>query len=132
MGIPQYNETSEDARPDITDPEHLIARFGRLHVLDDLIRLRAADPVQLPILAYPKPSNDDAISYEYFTGQDLDCMVDQTVSTLMDCGFRPVSPPHISHLSITAAHAISSPARMELWSLFSHCLILTWWLPSSH
>ncbi|KAE8404303.1 hypothetical protein BDV37DRAFT_115100 [Aspergillus pseudonomiae] len=89
MGIPQYNETSEDARPDITDPEHLIARFGRLHVLDDLIRLRAADPVQLPILAYPKPSNDDAISYEYFTGQDLDCMVDQTVSTLMDCGFRP-------------------------------------------
>ncbi|OGM51363.1 putative NRPS-like enzyme [Aspergillus bombycis] len=89
MGIPQYNETSEDARPNTTDPEQLIARFGRLHVLDDLIRLRAADPVQLPILAYPKPSNDDATSYEYFTGQDLDCMVDQTVSALMECGFRP-------------------------------------------
>ncbi|KAE8369995.1 hypothetical protein BDV27DRAFT_171705 [Aspergillus caelatus] len=89
MGIPQYNESSDDTPPKTTDSEQLIARFGRLHVLDDLIRLRAADPVQLPILAYPKPSNDDATSYEYFTGQDLDCMIDQTVSTLMDCGFKP-------------------------------------------
>lgn len=89
MGIPQYKESSDDAAANITDSEQLIARFGRLHVLDDLIRLRAADPVQLPILAYPKPSNDDGISYEYFTGQDLDCMVDQTVSTLIDCGFKP-------------------------------------------
>ncbi|KAF7617528.1 putative NRPS-like enzyme [Aspergillus flavus] len=89
MGIPQYNESSDDAAANITDPEQLIARFGRLHVLDDLIRLRAADPVQLPILAYPKPSNDDEASYEYFTGQDLDCMVDQTMSTLIDCGFKP-------------------------------------------
>ncbi|KAE8397698.1 hypothetical protein BDV37DRAFT_276712 [Aspergillus pseudonomiae] len=31
----------------------------------------------------------DATSYEYFTGQDLDCMINQTVSTLMDCGFKP-------------------------------------------
>lgn len=45
MGIPQYNESSDDAAANITDPEQLIARFGRLHVLDDLIRLRAADPV---------------------------------------------------------------------------------------
>ncbi|KAE8333985.1 hypothetical protein BDV39DRAFT_3315 [Aspergillus sergii] len=89
MGIPQYNESSDDGPANITDSEQLIARFGRLHVLDDLIRLRAADPVQLPILAYPKPSSDDATSYEYFTGQDLDCMVDQTVSTLIDCGFKP-------------------------------------------
>ncbi|KAE8381139.1 hypothetical protein BDV26DRAFT_255812 [Aspergillus bertholletiae] len=91
MGIPQCDESSGNAPPNMTDSEQLIARFGRLHVLDDLIRLRAADPVQLPILAYPQPSNDETTSYEYFTGQDLDCMVDQTVSTLMDCGFKP---PH--------------------------------------
>lgn len=108
MGIPQYNESSDDAAANITDPEQLIARFGRLHVLDDLIRLRAADPVQLPILAYPKPSNDDEASYEYFTGQDLDCMVDQTMSTLIDCGFKPVSPSHISYPSTAAAHAIAA------------------------
>ncbi|KAF7588262.1 hypothetical protein BBP40_005948 [Aspergillus hancockii] len=87
MGIPQYNSASEDA-PKNTDSDHLVARFGRLHLLDDLIRLRAADAVQHPILAYPKPSTDDTTSYEYFTGQDLDCMIDQTVSTLMDCGFK--------------------------------------------
>lgn len=108
MGIPQYDEPSDNAPPKITDSEQLIARFGRLHVVDDLIRLRAADPVQLPILAYPKPSNDDATSYEYFTGQDLDCMIDQTVSTLMDCGFKPVSHPHISHQSTIAAHAVAA------------------------
>ncbi|KAF5863750.1 hypothetical protein ETB97_009385 [Aspergillus alliaceus] len=90
MGIPQYNGASDhDAPKKPTDTDQLIAHFGRLHVLDDLIRLRAADPIQLPILAYPKPSHDDTTSYEYFTGQDLDCMVDQTVSTLIDYGFKP-------------------------------------------
>ncbi|KAJ6078257.1 hypothetical protein N7467_008010 [Penicillium canescens] len=31
----------------------LTREFGELEVLDDLIRLRAADAVQHPILAYP-------------------------------------------------------------------------------
>lgn len=87
MGIRQYE--LDDARK-ASASDQVVARFGRLHILDDLIRLRAEDLVQHPILAYPKSSNDDSASYEYFTGQDLDCMIDQAVCTLMDCGFKPV------------------------------------------
>ncbi|KIA75990.1 NRPS-like enzyme [Aspergillus ustus] len=88
MGIPQYNDPS-DHIPQANGTEALVQRFGRLNVLDDLIRLRAADAVQLPILAYPKASQDGTSSYEYFTGEDLDCMVDQTVCTLMELGIKP-------------------------------------------
>ncbi|RAH72539.1 putative NRPS-like enzyme [Aspergillus aculeatinus CBS 121060] len=88
MGIPHHEGTSHE-RLKPSSPEQLIARFGRLHLLDDLIRLRAADPIQHPILAYPKPSQDDTVEYEYFSGLDLDCMVDQAVCTLMDYGFKP-------------------------------------------
>ncbi|KAH8433380.1 uncharacterized protein LDX57_011014 [Aspergillus melleus] len=86
MGIRQYEL---DDAPQASASDRIVARFGRLHILDDLIRLRAEDIVQHPILAYPKPSNNDSASYEYFTGQDLDCMIDQAVCTLMDCGFKP-------------------------------------------
>ncbi|GES56856.1 NRPS-like enzyme [Aspergillus terreus] len=86
MGIPQYNGPADTKA---SPQEQLVAQFGRLHILDDLIRLRASDAVQQPILAYPKPSGNDDVSYEYFTGQDLDCMVDQAVCALMDCGFNP-------------------------------------------
>ncbi|OJJ47320.1 hypothetical protein ASPZODRAFT_166529 [Penicilliopsis zonata CBS 506.65] len=57
-------------------PEELVQQFGQLHVLDDLIRLRAADAIQVPILAYPTSSQD--VTYDYYTGQDLDRLVDQT------------------------------------------------------
>jgi hypothetical protein len=110
MGIPQYNSESEDA-PQSTGPEQLIARFGRLHTLDDLIRLRAADAVQHPILAYPQSSTDDTISYEYFTGQDLDWMIDQTASTLIDCGFKPVSPPCPKNKRAILTHMMEGSQR---------------------
>lgn len=81
-------ETStSSAKPAST--EQLIEKFGRLHVLDDLIRPRAADATQRPILAYPA-SDNGAVLYEYFTGQDLDRMTDQAVQALMDYGFVPV------------------------------------------
>ncbi|PWY89644.1 acetyl-CoA synthetase-like protein [Aspergillus sclerotioniger CBS 115572] len=91
MGIPQYYDGVPDEAPKPTalSTADVVARFGRLHLLDDLIRLRAADAVQHPILAYPKPTEDDSVSYEYFTGHDLDCMVDHAVYTLMDYGFKP-------------------------------------------
>ena len=82
MGIQQHEENP-------SSPEQLVKRFGRLHVLDDLLRLRAADAVQEPILAYPA-TDRDAGSYEYFTGRDLDSMVDQAVQILLDYGFKPV------------------------------------------
>lgn len=98
MGIRQYQQ--DDARQ-ASASDQIVTRFGRLHILDDLIRLRAEDLVQHPILAYPKPSNKDSASYEYFTGQDLDCMIDQVVCTLMDCGFKPVRSLFFFLLSIS-------------------------------
>ncbi|RDW78967.1 putative NRPS-like enzyme (JCVI) [Aspergillus mulundensis] len=91
MGNPQCKreESSGDKPQDRT--EALIREFGRLNTLDDLIRVRAADAVQKPILAYPK-SQDGVIEYEYFTGEDLDSMIDEVVVRLMDMGFKP--PKH--------------------------------------
>jgi hypothetical protein len=48
--------------------------FGELEILDDLVRLRAADAIQYPILAYPH-SKDNPASYQSYTGQDLDAMI---------------------------------------------------------
>ncbi|KAJ6017246.1 AMP-dependent synthetase/ligase [Penicillium sp. IBT 35674x] len=86
MGI--QRETSGQAAASSHAADPLIEKFGQLHVLDDLIRLRAADSIQCPILAYPS-SDSDAALYNYYTGEQLDEMIDQAVSTLMEDGFRP-------------------------------------------
>lgn len=78
---------SEPFKPAST--QDLIHRFGQLRMLDDLIRLRAADEMQVPILAYPS-SEKDGFSYDYLTGQHLDRMVDDAVHALLDYGFKPV------------------------------------------
>lgn len=87
MGIQRGDRTAPATSSRTTDP--LIQKFGQLHVLDDLIRLRAADAVQDPILAYPN-SDKDAASYSYYTGQDLDEMIDHTLAVLLNHGFQPV------------------------------------------
>ncbi|CAG8129870.1 unnamed protein product [Penicillium olsonii] len=71
--------------------ETLTEEFGQLHVLDDLIRLRAEDDIQTPILAYPS-SNGEAASYTYYTGQQMDRMIDETAKRLMEDGFRSPKP----------------------------------------
>ena len=86
MGI-QRGDSRPDGSSITSNP--LVQQFGQLHVLDDLIRLRAADVIQHPILAYPS-SEKDASAYTYYTGQDLDEMIDQTVAVLMNDGFQPV------------------------------------------
>lgn len=98
MGIQRGDPRAPDASSGTTNP--LIQQFGQLHVLDDLIRLRAADVIQHPILAYPT-SEKDAASYAYYTGQDLDEMIDQTVAVLMNDGFQPVrlsTPAFITYI----------------------------------
>jgi hypothetical protein len=87
MGIQRGDQAGPPTSPTAVDP--LIEKLGQLHVLDDLIRLRAADHVQHPILAYPS-SEKDAASYNYYTGRDLDDMIDQVVTVLVDSGFPPV------------------------------------------
>jgi hypothetical protein len=67
----------------------LVQEFGALQVLDDLIRLRSADAVQHPILAYPRSDKDPA-SYDYYTGQELDDLINQAITILIEDGFKQV------------------------------------------
>ena len=92
MGIQRGDQEGPSASSTTADP--LIVKFGQLNVLDDLIRLRAADHVQHPILAYPS-SEKDAASYTYYTGRDLDEMIDNVVAVLVESGFPTVR--HNSH-----------------------------------
>ena len=61
-------------------------------LLDDLLRLRAADKTQLPLLCFPK-SERDIIDYEGLSGRDIDRFVDQAAKYYMRCGLQPVSEP---------------------------------------
>lgn len=70
--------------------EERIRRFGKLYMIDDLIRERANDEEQLPILGFPRYKNS-AADYEYFTGKDLDRMVDEACRAFVRNGFEVVS-----------------------------------------
>ncbi|KGO61007.1 hypothetical protein PEX2_065490 [Penicillium expansum] len=74
MGIQRSDQTAPAASYHTENP--LVQEFGQLQVLDDLIRLRAADIVQHPILAYPRSANH-AASYDYYSGQILNGMINQ-------------------------------------------------------
>lgn len=87
MGIQRGSQPAQAGPSSAINP--LVQEFGSLQVLDDLIRLRAADVVQYPILAYPRFDNG-AASYEYYTGKQLDAMINQAVILLMDDGFKQV------------------------------------------
>ncbi|KAI1500483.1 hypothetical protein F5X99DRAFT_236607 [Biscogniauxia marginata] len=67
--------------------EDRIRKFGKLWMIDDLIRERAKDEVQVPILGYPK-YDDSASEYEFFTGKDLDRMVDEACRVLVKMGLE--------------------------------------------
>lgn len=90
MGI--QHQASNDSASSSYAVGSLTEKFGQLHVLDDIIRLRAADDVQTPILAYPVP-NSNAASYEHFTGQQLDAKINQTAATLIGDGLGVVRLP---------------------------------------
>ncbi|EPE06928.1 nrps-like enzyme [Ophiostoma piceae UAMH 11346] len=62
-----------------------IARFGKCYTIDDVVRLRAQDPEQTPILGIPR-KKDDPADYEYFTGADLDRMIDESCRILVTKG----------------------------------------------
>ncbi len=75
--------------------QHLYDTFGELKVLDDVVRYRAADNPQVPILGYPRfeHSVDD---YEHFTGRQLDQFIDTAVKHFISSGFTPVTWHHHS------------------------------------
>lgn len=55
---------------DAENPEIDLSRFQLLH---EVFRHRAADPIQRPLMAFPKSGFAD---YEYFTGKVLDQFTD--------------------------------------------------------
>lgn len=69
--------------------QELYDTFGELRVLDDIVRYRAADDPQTPILGYPK-SEDTVNEYENFTGKELDRFVDGAVKYFLQSGLKPV------------------------------------------
>lgn len=69
--------------------QKLYDELGDLKVLDDIVRHRAADKVQVPILGYPK-SESSVSDYELFTGQQLDSFIDATVKYLLASGLKAV------------------------------------------
>jgi len=69
--------------------EERIQRFGKLWMIDDLIRERGQDAEQVPILGYPRFKND-AADYEFFTGKELDLMVDEACRSFVKKGFQVV------------------------------------------
>ncbi|KAH8428587.1 uncharacterized protein LDX57_006283 [Aspergillus melleus] len=64
--------------------KYLYEKFGELKVLDDIIRHRAADDPPAPILAYPRPGT--VADYEYFTGRDLDRLIDGAARRYLSLG----------------------------------------------
>ncbi|KAK8855159.1 NRPS-like enzyme [Apiospora arundinis] len=67
--------------------EARIKEYGRLWTIDDLIRVRAQDEVQFSILGYPRYGGKPT-DYEYFTGKDLDRMVDEMCHLLVRDGLK--------------------------------------------
>lgn len=56
---------------------------------DEIIRQRAVDSDQSPVIAYPK--TELGISdYELFTGRDLNRLVDGAAKSLIKAGLEPV------------------------------------------
>ncbi|KAK1142845.1 putative NRPS-like protein biosynthetic cluster [Aspergillus melleus] len=64
--------------------KYLYEKFGELKVLDDIIRHRAADDPPAPILAYPRPGT--VADYEYFTGRNLDRLIDGAARRYLSLG----------------------------------------------
>jgi hypothetical protein len=65
--------------------------MGDEHLLtvDQLIRQRAIDVDQTPLLAYPK-SPLGVGDYEHFTGVHLNRLVDGAAKALIEAGIKPV------------------------------------------
>jgi hypothetical protein len=60
-----------------------------LHTFDEIIRQRAVDEDQSPLIAYPK-SKLGITDYELFTGEHLNRLVDGAAKALIKAGVEPV------------------------------------------
>jgi hypothetical protein len=60
-----------------------------LYTFDDIIRQRAIDEDQSPLIAYPK-TKLGVTDYELFTGEHLNRLVDGATKALIKAGIPPV------------------------------------------
>lgn len=65
-----------------------VLRPKTIHTFDQVIRERAVDIDQSPLIAYPK-SKFGITDYELFTGKDLDRLVDGAAKALIKSGLIP-------------------------------------------
>lgn len=63
-----------------------------LMIFDDLLRLRAADKTEVPLLCFPR-SERGIVDYDEFTGRDIDRFVDHAVKYYLKCRLHPVGEP---------------------------------------
>jgi hypothetical protein len=66
-----------------------VPRQKIIYTFDEVIRERAIDEDQSPLLAYPK-SKHGITDYELFDGRQLDRLVDGAAKALIDAGIRPL------------------------------------------
>ena len=67
-----------------------VHRGPPLLILDDLIRARALDDEQVPLLSFPK-SDHGVTDYKHFCGKDLDSIIDLATKYYITQGLEPVS-----------------------------------------
>ncbi|KAL8694896.1 MAG: hypothetical protein Q9218_000560 [Villophora microphyllina] len=66
------------------DPD---SELGDLVIIDDVFKARAKDKIQTPLIAFPK-SERGASDFEFFTGQDLDRIIEHAARHYMRAGLR--------------------------------------------
>ena len=69
---------------------HSDESLGDFCHLDDVFRLRGADKVQVPLLAFPKPEKA-MTDFVYFTGCDLDRFIDMAAKRYAQANLKDVS-----------------------------------------
>lgn len=79
-GLEEYHERSERANPPVNLTEY--------RLFHQVLRHRAADPCQVPLVAFPKTGNAD---FEYFTAVDLYRFANCAASLYEERGLRAVS-----------------------------------------
>lgn len=88
---------------DISEPQSQSAAVVRseekkLYTFDDVIRERAEDSEQVPLIAYPK-TKDGIDDYEFFTGKKLNTLVDGAAKALIQIGIEPVVRSYLLQFS---------------------------------
>lgn len=104
----------------------------KLYTFDDVIRERAEDLDQVPLVAYPK-AKDGVDDYEFFTGKELNRLVDGAAKALIGLGVAPVVRLFLfSSLSNISPwlRGIRSKLRLMLKPVYRHSSCHLWSLNS--